>query len=197
MAPNSIYRESEIKSEAKGSSPKNAVIYVGRFHSKKKVDLLVRGFAEARANVPDLKLLLVGDGEEKKQLLTLAENLGIADHVQFTGWVEDVNVLRKLYAGAFASASPGFAGLGLTQSLGFGVPMAVARNEPHSPEIELADKGAVTWFDSDDVSGIASALVHLWQRRQDLPDEEISSFVRQHYSAESMAHGLLDAFRNK
>ena len=74
--------------------------------------------------------------------MTLVEELGIGDKVNFAGWIDNPDSLRQFYSKAFCSASPAFAGLGLTQSLGFGVPMVVADDEPHSPEIELESTGA-------------------------------------------------------
>ncbi|MER8235398.1 glycosyltransferase [Streptomyces sp. NPDC094049] len=54
---------------------------VGRLTPGKRFDLLVRAVAE----VPDARLLLVGDGERRAELLELARSLGAADRVLLTG----------------------------------------------------------------------------------------------------------------
>lgn len=199
VAPNSLYREKEITPAvgAKGNgSMRNAVLYVGRFAPEKKVSLLMEGFAEAAQKVPEMRLILVGSGEEEPRLRSLALKHDVGDKVKFAGWVDDLDQLLPLYARAFCTVSPGFAGLGLTQSLGFGVPMLVADNEPHSPEIELDASGGVEYFESGSCDALGSALVRRWGMRDELPHRDLSEYTRTRYSAEAMARGLREALEN-
>jgi glycosyltransferase involved in cell wall biosynthesis len=142
-------------------------------------------------------LVLVGGGEREAAIRELVDELGISARVDMPGWEEGDALLRPRYSRAFCTVSPGFAGLGLTQSLGYGVPCAVARDERHSPEIELADTGAVHWFESDSAAALSNALTDLWRDRQDLPLTEVSAQVRTLYSAEAMADGLTAALRDQ
>lgn len=192
VAPNSIYNEDAIQPIGKKQDlERNEILYVGRLEPAKKVDLLIRALPIVMRENPHIRLRLVGSGSESNDLKDLAANLGVADRVTFSGWVDDLESLTEFYAKAICSASPGFAGLGLTQSLGFGIPMLVADNERHSPEIELADTGGVRWFTSDDPSSLAkTVLEELWPNRSSLPDERLSAAVRGRYSAEAMASGL-------
>jgi glycosyltransferase involved in cell wall biosynthesis len=56
----------------------------------KRVDVLLEAFARAREGAP-LRLLLVGDGEERAALESLAHRLGIADAVSFLGYRTDLD----------------------------------------------------------------------------------------------------------
>ncbi|TFD49815.1 glycosyltransferase [Cryobacterium frigoriphilum] len=204
VAPNALYRQASVTAgtevveggqglhggEGPSGGERTDVIYVGRFAPAKKVELLVRGFAQFSRAVPEARLVLIGTGETEAALRALCAELGVTDRVRMPGWIDGANALRPEYAGAFASASPGFAGLGLTQSFGFGVPCLVARDEPHSPEIELADHGGVTWCASDSPQALADGLHKLWAHRDQTPDASLSDLVRQRYSAEAMAAGL-------
>lgn len=196
VAPNSLYDRASITPQGSRSGKRLSALYVGRFERAKKVDLLIRGFAAFAARVPSAKLSLVGGGSEIAALHHLTAELKIADKVTFHGWIDDIERLKELYGQAFCSASPGFAGLGLTQSLGFGIPMIVARSEEHSPEIELAASGGVTWFESDDAVALANALSETWQVKDLLPNVTLSEYVAARYSAEAMALGLESALRN-
>ncbi|MFJ6284408.1 glycosyltransferase [Pseudarthrobacter oxydans] len=178
-------------------TPRTSVLYVGRFAPAKKVSLLIEGFAKAAERMPEMRLILVGGGEEESRLRELASHLGVASKVEFPGWIDDLDQLLPFYRRSFCSASPGFAGLGLTQSLGFGIPMLVADNEPHSPEIELDISGGVEYFASDSPDGLRDALLHKWDSRDILPDHDLSEYTRVRYSAEAMAAGLRDAFENR
>ncbi|WP_083508641.1 glycosyltransferase [Arthrobacter alpinus] len=191
-APNSLYLEKDIHPKS-SEGLRNSVIYVGRFEETKKVGLLVEGFAKAAQMYPDIRLALIGGGSQEMEIRNSAEILGIAERVDFLGWIDDLETLRNHYDSAFCSASPGFAGLGLTQSLGFGVPMVVARSEPHSPEIELDSTGGVHYFESDSPESLAAAIGGSWSSRAEVPNLDFSSYVRKSYSAEAMASGLENA----
>ena len=198
VAPNSLYRaESIAPAISNHDAPRTSVLYVGRFAPAKKVSLLIEGFARAAEKVPAMRLILVGGGEEESRLRELASRLGVADKVEFPGWIDDLDQLMPFYRRSFCSASPGFAGLGLTQSLGFGIPMVVADNEPHSPEIELDISGGVEYFASDSRDGLRDALLLKWNARDTLPDHDLSEYTRARYSAEAMAVGLRDALESR
>ncbi|MGR0159132.1 glycosyltransferase [Paenarthrobacter nitroguajacolicus] len=194
VAPNSLYKAEAI---GPASSPealdRTDLTYVGRFAPAKKVDLLVRAFAQVAASAPEMRLRLIGGGLTEPNLRQLIQDLGVSDKVDFPGWIDDLETLRPFYARSFCTASPGFAGLGLTQSLGFGIPMIVADDEPHSPEIELASVGGVDYFASDSVTDMALCISRQWDRRKALPLLDISSHVKTKYSAEAMANGLKSA----
>lgn len=195
VAPNSLYPRDLMVPPATPGLQRNSVLYVGRFEPAKKVDLLVRGFALAAASIPELRLTLVGGGSERSKLEDLVNRLGIEEKVNFAGWIDEPEALKSHYSTAIATTSTGFAGLGLTQSLGFGVPMIVAKDEQHSPEIELADSGGVAWFESDSADALAESIREAWHKREQLPNVSISEFTKRRYSAEAMADGLRTALQ--
>jgi glycosyltransferase involved in cell wall biosynthesis len=70
---------------------------VSRLFAEKGQTQLVQAFAAARAQVPNLKLMIVGADEQwihkgsyTKELKELARSLGVAEHVVFTGLRADV-----------------------------------------------------------------------------------------------------------
>lgn len=77
-----------------------------RINPVKDMTTLVRGFAEACAYSPRLRLVIAGDGEERAKLEALTAELGVADKVCFAGWISggmdrfysalDINVLTSL-----------------------------------------------------------------------------------------------------
>ncbi|UXM90756.1 glycosyltransferase [Paenarthrobacter sp. JL.01a] len=197
VAPNSLYRASVIQPAiADPPLERTELTYVGRFAPAKKVDLLVRAFAKAVASIPEMRLRLIGGGVTEQELRLLAHDLGVAEKVEFSGWIDELDALRPYYERSFCSTSPGFAGLGLTQSLGFGVPMIVADDEPHSPEIELAAVGGVEFFAAESVDEMADSIIRMWETKERMPLSDVSEYVRDRYSAEAMADGLKSALTN-
>ncbi|MFC8264495.1 glycosyltransferase [Streptomyces cinereoruber] len=105
---------------------------VGRLAPGKRFDLLVRAVAAA----PEARLLLVGEGGEREELLRLARELGAADRVLLTGACADPPPagstgpsLPGLLAAmdVFVSASPDEAfGLAVVEALAAGLPVLYA-----------------------------------------------------------------------
>lgn len=62
-------------------------LYLGRLVSEKGVDVLLKAFAKLRSNPAhaDARLVIIGDGDRKQALVTLASQLGIAASVVFAG----------------------------------------------------------------------------------------------------------------
>jgi glycosyltransferase involved in cell wall biosynthesis len=190
VVPNALYDRTEISI---GDGQRDAVVYVGRLEPAKKIDLLIRAFAGSDLHKDGVRLIVVGAGAEKKMLMGLAGSLGIDGACDFIESTFDVADLRGIYDRAICSSSPGYAGLGLTQSLGFGVPVVVGDDEPHSPEIELKKTGGVYFFQSDSANALSQALRSVALSAVDDERATWSSFVAAHYSSESMAQGFCDA----
>jgi len=66
-----------------GSPP--VIISVGRLSAEKDHATLVRAFARVRAQIR-CRLILVGEGPERKPLTALADELGVADDFALTGF---------------------------------------------------------------------------------------------------------------
>jgi glycosyltransferase involved in cell wall biosynthesis len=194
VAPNALYHRADL-ADSTSREDRNTILYVGRLEPAKKVSVLVAAFAEHAARTPGTRLAIVGRGSDELTLRTMIDQLGLEDRVELLGSISDVSSLRALYQVAFASASPGFAGLGLTQSLGFGIPQIVSQDETHSPEIELASEEAVIWFTTDDPNSLARQIDVAYARRSHLPLTKAARRIRETYSAEAMAGGLSAAIQ--
>lgn len=72
--------------------PANApvVLFVARFIHQKQPLKLISAFAKALQQLPTLRLVMVGDGDQKQQALELVKQLGIADQVIFQPFRQDV-----------------------------------------------------------------------------------------------------------
>jgi glycogen(starch) synthase len=63
------------------------VLCIGRLIAEKGIDLAVSAFASLAPSFPDARLVIAGDGPERAGLERQAGDLGIADRVDFLGWV--------------------------------------------------------------------------------------------------------------
>jgi len=107
----------------------STILFVGgmdKAHAFKGVDILLR----AAVDLPDVHLLLVGEGELKKSYEKLAENLGIAPRCHFVGSVKDdglVAAYRTADVFAFPSTSAAEAfGLVAVEAQSCGIPVVAS-----------------------------------------------------------------------
>jgi glycosyltransferase involved in cell wall biosynthesis len=106
------------------------VFYVGGWEGRKNLPFLVRGFAEAGADLDGVDLVLAGGRDaERAGLAALADRLGVGGRVRLLGWVDEAD-LPALYAEALVFAYPseyeGF-GLQLCEAMAAGCPALAAR----------------------------------------------------------------------
>ena len=105
-----------------------------------------------------MTLRAVGDGPLSADARRLAEQLGIADRVEFEGRCDDLDKLRELFSHAALLLSPGYVGLNVVQALGFGTPVVYPLGEPHAPEVEALDDNNSATFPAGDVEACAQVI---------------------------------------
>jgi glycosyltransferase involved in cell wall biosynthesis len=85
--PNGINME-EFENVRKVELPKNSIVIVGNLSGISDLPYVLRSVAIALEKV-DLNLLIIGDGNRRKEFENLAKDLGIDKNVKFLGWVEE------------------------------------------------------------------------------------------------------------
>jgi glycosyltransferase involved in cell wall biosynthesis len=134
------------------------VTYAGRVAPIKRLDVMLRGVAEARRQSVPVRLAVVGDGQTRPELETLAGELGIADAVSFLGYRSD---LHRIAAGtdiaALSSTNEGTP-VSLIEAGAAGRP-AVASGVGGVPEVVTDETGLL--FPSGDHLALGRALARL------------------------------------
>lgn len=99
------------------------IVSVGRYTMQKGYDLLLPVIAKIIAIHPNVHLWLIGEGEERVALDQLAAELGITEHVTFTGFLKNPYALMsKMDLFVCSSRAEGFS-LVIAESLILGVPV--------------------------------------------------------------------------
>jgi glycosyltransferase involved in cell wall biosynthesis len=95
-------------------SPVPLVGYFGRLKKYKSADHLLRAFVIARKEIPDLKLVFIGEGDHRLALERLAHELGVRADVRFTGFVSEEEKVKRLQEVWFTVNTSAKEGFGLT-----------------------------------------------------------------------------------
>lgn len=79
-----------------GWQGKFVILTVGRLQQRKGQDMMLRALALLRSEFPELYYVVAGDGEDCKNLIRLAQQLEVANMVEFAGAIDE-ETLRTYY----------------------------------------------------------------------------------------------------
>lgn len=157
------------------------ILGVGRLSYEKNFSMLLRTFALVRQSMP-CKLLILGEGEERDNLLALSESLGVSESVFMPGFVKNPYPYMTR-ASLFVSPSlyEGFPNA-IIESLALGLPVVATRCPGGTADILMGGK-AGPLVPVNDEQAMAEAILAM------LRDRELAS----NYLAEGQRG--LDRFR--
>jgi len=104
-------------------------VYLGRLKKYKRVDIVIKSFAEL--NVPEATLEIAGTGDYRASLEGLVESLDLGARVSFLGFIPEdqkVHLLRRAWASVLASPKEGW-GISNLEAAACGTPV-IAANSP-------------------------------------------------------------------
>ena len=96
----------------KSSTP--LIGYFGRLKKYKSVDQLLEALQVVRKQVPGLKVLIVGEGDDRPRLEQIVNDLDLTGVVEFTGFVPEVRKIELLQQMWFKVTTSSKEGWGLT-----------------------------------------------------------------------------------
>jgi glycosyltransferase involved in cell wall biosynthesis len=177
--------------EQLGLAPDGFVgVSVARLHPVKDVDTLL----ETAARVPELELVIVGDGPERARLEARAGRLGIERRVTFLGHSSRVvDVLHASDAFLLSSRGEGMSNA-LLEAMACGLPCLVSRSVGGARE--LLDEGRGLLLDDGEVAAWADGI----RRLMDEPalraalGRSAAEFVAERLSLEAGADRLVRAY---
>lgn len=127
------------------------VLFVGRLGREKSVDFLIKVFALALKDEPNLHFVIVGDGPDKKKLQALAHRLKVTPSIHFLGDIKNEE-MHKVYKDASVfvfSSTTETQGLVVPEALASGVPV-VAIDDPAYECIENGKNGYLVKRDTSE-----------------------------------------------
>ncbi|MGA9189232.1 MAG: glycosyltransferase family 4 protein [Methanosarcina sp.] len=129
------------------------IFFAGRLIKEKNVDVLIKAVALFKADFPDIRCCIVGDGPEKAELMQLAKKEGVYGNVEFAGFQEYGALIGKIKASkvlVLPSSREGF-GMVVIEAFACGVPVVTVREKYNAAQglvengvdgfvVELGDK---------------------------------------------------------
>jgi glycosyltransferase involved in cell wall biosynthesis len=173
------------------------VLFVGRLHRQKGVDVLLRAAAWIRERRPtaSIRFDVVGDGPLREELFALATDLDVASEVRFLGYRDDVApFLDRADAFVLPSRAEGISNA-LLEAMAVGLPVVASAVPGNTDVVEHDANGLLV--DVDDPGSLGAALLRLL----DEPDlrgrlgREARRTVETRYSIEQVADRYFNLYR--
>jgi glycosyltransferase involved in cell wall biosynthesis len=154
--------ESDVRAvREKYGLTENTALFVGRVSREKSIDILLRAAGKMAESLPDMRLLIVGDGPAMEESRALASELGLGGNVVFAGMIPHAELLKsgifqasKLFVTASGSENQPMT---ILEAMLFGLPV-VGVNRRGIPEMLDGNGIAV---ESGDPAAIAEACLSL------------------------------------
>lgn len=163
------------------------ILFAGRLHAEKGIFVLLDAFARVRQQVPNARLMIVGDGPARAQIEMRAREFGAA--ITLTGVVKH-RAMPEIFRAADVLAMPSLTtrkwaeqvGMVALQALASGVPI-VATHSGAIPEYVPANVGVlVPENDADALADTLSEMLPDVERRAQL-SRAARAYAIEHYDA--------------
>lgn len=161
------------------------LLHIGRFNEQKNHAALLRSFRKVLQKYPDTRLELLGDGELFEETRRYAQELGIAEKVQFHG--SQSNVYPYLQNADIFLLPSDYEGMPMTiiEAMGTGLPVLATAVGGVPDMIEQEKSGLLVPCDENAVCEACCRLISDPELRQRLGQQARQDSLR--FSAEHMA----------
>jgi glycosyltransferase involved in cell wall biosynthesis len=145
----------------------NQLVYVGRMHPSKGIDVLLKALPHVVMRYPNIRVLLVGGnvhGNEIEEFLAIAHQLDVARFVNFVGNKPKDQVL-KFFASSYLSIVPSYAeafGNVIIESFSVGTPVIGSNNTGISEIIKDGVDGLL--FETKNEVDLANKINYMLER---------------------------------
>ena len=168
---NPLVKTSELEAVSIELDPnQKKVVAMGRLTSQKGFDLLLKAFGMINTKFSDWQLIILGEGEQRKQLEQLIQELGIEQQVMIPGLVSNpFPILKQCDLFVLSSRYEGFGNV-IIEAMACGLPV-ISTDCPSGPGeiITSGDNGILV--PNQEKDSLAKAMADLMsnpERRQEI-----------------------------
>ena len=152
------------------------LIFAAEYNRNKNQAMLLRAVSLLKDSIPDIMLLLPGEGPLLAEYERLAAELNIAGHVRFLGYRTDMDTLLASADIAVSSSRREGLGINLVEAMLSGLPVVATRIRGHADIVQDGETGFLV--PPDDAPAMAEKLLMLYhspQLRREMGRKAISA----------------------
>lgn len=107
------------------------MVYAAEFNANKNQQILIRVLAKLAEEIPNVRLLLVGNGPMMNQCRELSQNLGVAKMVNFLGYRKDLHEILPICDIIVASSYREGLPVNIMEAMACALPVVASDNRGH------------------------------------------------------------------
>jgi glycosyltransferase involved in cell wall biosynthesis len=175
----------DFKANCLGDEATVRLVSVGRLSFEKGYDILLNAFAIVRKKNPQVRLMLIGDGDERERLENLALHLNIEHLVDFVGFSDNpYSFIKNSDIFILPSRYEGFSNV-LVESLACKVPVVVT--DCPSANREVVNEGINGWFaENENHQSLADTINLAISDRRNLDLNKIRELCEERFAIEKI-----------
>lgn len=183
----------QVKEDYSLGNPVN-ILHVGRFHPQKNHPGLLRSFRELLKTHENCILTLLGDGDTRKDMEALAQELGISEKVRFCG--VQSNVYPYFHDADLFVLPSDYEGMPMTiiEAMATGLPIAATAVGGVPDMLTDGDSALLTACDERAFADAMARLIEDGALRERLGRQARADSIR--FSAEEMARHYVEIYQN-
>lgn len=160
FSPQTITEKMELRASYKYSDKSFLLMYTAELNHNKHQDLLIKAMADLKKKIPNIKLLLAGEGPLEIQYKEQVKSLGLSEDVHFLGHRSDIPNLLKLSDIAVSASRREGLPVNIMEAMATGLPIIVTDSRGNRDLVKTGENGYVVGV--DDVNGLCTAVVDLY-----------------------------------
>ena len=170
---------------------------IARLEKEKGIEFLIQAVHTIREFIPFARLIIVGNGPERKKLVWLAERIALQEGIQWVGYQREINKWYSYFdAFALPSVTRESFGITLVEAMASGVPV-VASRLGGVPEIIIHRNNGLL-AEPGNSRDLADQLLYIFNNRGKIKEMVNSArrTVEEKFNNERMARDYYLLFRN-
>jgi glycosyltransferase involved in cell wall biosynthesis len=169
---------------------------VAEMRPEKNLQLWLRTAAEVRKRLPDARFLIVGDGQQRQHLESLAVQLGLADAALFCGRRRDIPKLLPLMDAFLLTSDMEAKPVSILEAMSSSLP--VVSTDVGSNREMIADGKSGYLVPAGDLHGLTQRVVHLLRHPSEAQAMGVAARneIIAHHSVERMVQGYEHLLEN-
>lgn len=174
------------------------VTFMGRIKRYKSIEHLLYAVPALLEDFPQLKVLVVGDGDDLPRLKQIASSLAIQNRVDFTGFVTEARKVRILQESEIVVNTSSKEGWGLTviESNACGTPVIAADSPGLRDSVRDGFNGIL--YPYGDVESLSSAIRRLFRDRAQLSKLTANAFAwSRRFNWDQSARGIVELLEKR
>ena len=192
VIPNMV--DKMFSTNGKPQAEEFSLVTIGNLIERKRFDLVLQAFASAFAGEEKVSLKIIGDGELRKDLEEMAQELGILEQVVFTGRLPRAEVAAQLAdSSAFVLAS-NFETFGVVyiEALACGLPVIGTRNGG-ADDIITDECGCLV--DTNNSQQLAEAMRYVYEHRDQYDKDTLAANCQANFGEDVVCNRIIEVYQ--